>query len=140
MVVYYNTGRKFSELKKQRKPVIDLDYLSYVIDIDRDILYYNINERVDFMFKRDLLGEVKRIIDMGVDNTNTSMQAIGYKECYDYIINNSITLEETINIIKKRTRNFAKRQLTWFRRENHIKIKPNDIEKVANCIKDFYNK
>ena len=138
--VYYNTGRKFSELKKQRKPVIDLDYLSYVIDIDRDILYYNINERVDFMFKRDLLGEVKRIIDMGVDNTNTSMQAIGYKECYDYIINNSITLEETVNIIKKRTRNFAKRQLTWFRRENHIKIKPNDIEKVAKCVKDFYNK
>ena len=90
--VYYNTGKKFSELKKQRKPVVDLEYLSYIIDIDRDVLYDNINKRVDIMFENGLLDEVKRVIELGVDNSYTSMQAIGYKEVYDYLVNNSMTL------------------------------------------------
>lgn len=137
--VYYNTGKKFSELKKLRKPVIDLDYLSYVIDIDRETLYDNINKRVDIMFEKGLLDEVKKIIDMGIDNNYTSMQAIGYKEIYDYLINESMSLDETIELIKKRTRNFAKRQLTWFRREEHRRINENDIDKVAEEIKSFYN-
>ena len=137
--VYYNTGKKFSELKKQRKPVVDLEYLSYIIDIDRDVLYDNINKRVDIMFENGLLDEVKRVIELGVDNGYTSMQAIGYKEVYDYLVNNSMTLEETIELIKKRTRNFAKRQLTWFRREEHRRINENDLEKVAEEIKSFYN-
>ncbi|MEI0566639.1 tRNA (adenosine(37)-N6)-dimethylallyltransferase MiaA [Brachyspira pulli] len=137
--VYYNTGKKFSELKKQRKPVVDLEYLSYIIDIDRDVLYDNINKRVDIMFEKGLLDEVKRVIELGVDNSYTSMQAIGYKEVYDYLVNNSMTLEETIKLIKKRTRNFAKRQLTWFRREEHRRINENDLEKVAEEIKSFYN-
>lgn len=59
--VYYNTGKKFSELKKERKPVIDLEYLSYIIDIDRDILYENINKRVDIMFQNGLVDEVKKL-------------------------------------------------------------------------------
>ena len=137
--VYYNTGKKFSELKKQRKPVVDLEYLSYIINIDRDVLYDNINKRVDIMFEKGLLDEVKRVIELGVDNSYTSMQAIGYKEVYDYLVNNSMTLEETIELIKKRTRNFAKRQLTWFRREEHRRINENDLEKVAEEIKSFYN-
>lgn len=137
--VYYNTGKKFSELKKQRKPVVDLEYLSYIIDIDRDALYNNINKRVDIMFENGLLDEVKRVVEIGVDNSYTSMQAIGYKEVYDYLVNNSMTLEETIELIKKRTRNFAKRQLTWFRREEHRRINENDLEKVAEEIKSFYN-
>lgn len=136
--VYYNTGKKFSELKKERKPVIDLEYLSYIIDIDRDILYENINKRVDIMFQNGLVDEVKKLIDMGIDNSYTSMQAIGYKEVYDYLINNSMSLEETIELIKKRTRNFAKRQLTWFRREEHTRINENDLDKTAETIKNFY--
>ena len=136
--VFYNTGRKFSELKKERKKIIDLDYLSYVMDIERDNLYNNINKRVDSMFDKGLLEEVKSIIDMNVNINCTSMQAIGYKECYDYIVNNSMSFEELKELIKKRTRNFAKRQLTWFRREEHKKIKPEDIEKTAKEIKEFY--
>lgn len=136
--VFYNTGRKFSELKKERKKIIDLDYLSYIIDIERETLYNNINKRVDLMFDNGLLEEVKSIIRMNVNINCTSMQAIGYKECYDYLVNNSMSFEELKEIIKKRTRNFAKRQLTWFRREEHKRIKPEDIEKVAKEIKDFY--
>ena len=136
--VFYNTGRKFSELKKERKKIIDLDYLSYIIDIERDTLYNNINKRVDLMFDNGLLEEVKSIIRMNVNINCTSMQAIGYKECYDYLVNNSMSFEELKEIIKKRTRNFAKRQLTWFRREEHKRIKPEDIEKVAKEIKEFY--
>lgn len=136
--VFYNTGRKFSELKKERKKIIDLDYLSYIMDIERDTLYNNINKRVDLMFDNGLLEEVKSIIKMNVNINCTSMQAIGYKECYDYLVNNSMSFEELKEIIKKRTRNFAKRQLTWFRREEHKRIKPEDIEKVAKEIKEFY--
>ena len=136
--VFYNTGRKFSELKKERKKIIDLDYLSYIMYIERDTLYNNINKRVDLMFDNGLLEEVKSIIKMNVNINCTSMQAIGYKECYDYLVNNSMSFEELKEIIKKRTRNFAKRQLTWFRREEHKRIKPEDIEKVAKEIKEFY--
>ena len=91
------------------------------------------------MFEKGLLYEVKKIIDMGIDNSYTSMQAIGYKEIYDYLINESMSLEDTIELIKKRTRNFAKRQLTWFRREEHRRINENDLEQVAEEIKAFYN-
>ena len=136
--VFYNTGKKFSELKKERKKIIDLDYLSYIMDIERDTLYNNINKRVDLMFDNGLLEEVKSIIKMNVNINCTSMQAIGYKECYDYLVNNYMSFEELKEIIKKRTRNFAKRQLTWFRREEHKRIKPEDIEKVAKEIKEFY--
>ena len=136
--VFYNTGKKFSELKKERKKIIDLDYLSYILDIDRETIYNNINKRVDSMFDKGLLEEVKSLINMNVDINSTSMQAIGYKECYDYIAGNSMTFEELKELIKKRTRNFAKRQLTWFRREEHKRINPEDIEKVAREIKEFY--
>ena len=138
--VFYNTGKKFSELKKERKKIIDLNYLSYILDIDRETIYNNINKRVDLMFDKGLLEEVKSLININVDINSTSMQAIGYKECYDYIAGNSMTFEELKELIKKRTRNFAKRQLTWFRREEHKRIKPEDIEKVAREIKEFYEK
>lgn len=134
--VFYNTGRKFSELKKERKKIADLDYISYIMDIEREELYGNINKRVDLMFEKGLLEEVKSLINMNVDINSTSMQGIGYKECYDYIVNNSMSFEELKELIKKRTRNFAKRQLTWFRREKHRKIE--DIETVAKEIKEFY--
>ena len=124
--------------EQERKKIIDLDYLSYIMDIERDTLYNNINKRVDLMFDNGLLEEVKSIIKMNVNINCTSMQAIGYKECYDYLVNNSMSFEELKELIKKRTRNFAKRQLTWFRREEHKRIKPEDIEKVAKEIKEFY--
>lgn len=134
--VFYNTDRKFSELKKERKKIADLDYISYIMDIEREELYGNINKRVDLMFEKGLLEEVKSLINANVDINSTSMQGIGYKECYDYIVNNSMSFEELKELIKKRTRNFAKRQLTWFRREKHRKIE--DIETVAKEIKEFY--
>ena len=136
--VFYNTGKKFSELKKERKKIIDFDYISYILDLDRETIYNNINKRVDSMFDKGLLEEVKSIINMNFYIDITSMQAIGYKECYDYLVNDSMSFEELKEIIKKRTRNFAKRQLTWFRREEHKKIKPEDIEKVEREIKEFY--
>ena len=138
--VFYNTGKKFSELKKERKKIIDFEYLSYILDLERETIYNNINKRVDSMFDKGLLEEVKFLINMNVDIKNTSMQAIGYKECYDYIVNNSMNFEELKELIKKRTRNFAKRQLTWFRREEHKRIKPEYIDKVAREIKEFYEK
>ena len=140
--VYYATGRKFSELKKERKRAIDIEYRSYLIDIDREELYNNINSRVDIMFDNGLLDEVYRLIDMKVNISSTSMQAIGYKECYDYIVNKFMSYDELKDLIKKRTRNFAKRQLTWFRRsDEYIKIKPTKeyLDIVSKDIEFYYN-
>ena len=140
--VYYSTGKKFSELKKDRKKVADIEYISYLIDIDREELYNNINKRVDIMFDNGLLDEVNRLVDMNINITSTAMQAIGYKECYEYIVNKSMSYEELKEIIKKRTRNFAKRQLTWFRRsDDYIKINPTKeyLDIVAKNIENYYN-
>ncbi len=71
--VFYNTGKKFSELKKERKKIIDFEYLSYILDLEREAIYNNINKRVDSMFDKGLLEEVKFLINMNVDIKNTSM-------------------------------------------------------------------
>ena len=84
--------------------------------MDRAKLYDRINERVDIMISAGLIDEVKRLKEMGLDKSYTSMQGIGYKEVLEYLDGNC-SLEQCIDDIKKDTRHFAKRQLTWFRRE-----------------------
>ena len=82
----------------------------------RDLLYAQINLRVDEMIKDGLLSEVERLQKRGLSKTAVSMQGLGYKELLEYLEGKQ-TLQETIEQIKKDTRHFAKRQLTWFKRE-----------------------
>jgi len=99
----------------------------------RPILYQRINERVNDMINQGLVEEVKNLLNSGVKPTNTSMQAIGYKQVVEYL-HNLRTLEETIEIIKRDTRRFAKRQLTWFRRDQRIKWFEVDIANECHII------
>ena len=85
---------------------------------NRDVLYERINKRVDEMFEQGLLEEVKSFYDAGIDS-KALKTAIGYKELYSYF-DGDITLEEAKELIKKRSRNYAKRQLTWFRKNPDI--------------------
>ncbi len=103
-----------NEIERAKKPVYDSHY--FVLTMDRTRLYDRINLRVDQMISEGLVDEVKRLKESGLDNSFTSMQGIGYKEVLEYL-NGSLTIEECIDNIKKDTRHFAKRQLTWFRRE-----------------------
>lgn len=85
----------------------------------RDILYDRINRRVDLMVQEGLIDEVRKLKEEGYKKSMVSMQGIGYKEVFEYLEGN-LSLEETIDTIKKDTRHFAKRQLTWFGREKEV--------------------
>ncbi|TET54957.1 MAG: tRNA (adenosine(37)-N6)-dimethylallyltransferase MiaA, partial [Actinobacteria bacterium] len=109
----------------------------------REFLYKRINERVDSMMKASLLAEVKQLIKEGFLQVKVAKQALGYKELIDHI-NGFLSLEEAIVLVKKRTRNFAKRQLTWFKKDPNIEWldiekEPIDdiIEKVIILLKRF---
>ena len=93
------------------------DYLPIIIVLnrDREILYNRINKRVDIMMESGLVNEVKNLLDMGYTKDLISMQGIGYKEIVKYI-EGEYTLQEAIEIIKRDSRRYAKRQITWFKR------------------------
>lgn len=114
------TGRKFSEYnEQQRMREAEYDFCYFVLNDERAHLYERINKRVDIMVTNGLVEEVKALKDRGYADDLVSMQGVGYKEVIEYI-NGTITLEESIELIKKNTRHFAKRQLTWFRKEDDV--------------------
>ncbi|TCT14993.1 tRNA dimethylallyltransferase [Natranaerovirga pectinivora] len=119
---YYMTYKepisKHNEEQRQKKSPYEYSY--FVLTMDREKLYERINYRVDLMFNEGLIEEVKDLKDKGFTKELVSMQGLGYKEVLDYI-EGKITLEETKYIIKRDTRHFAKRQLTWFKREKNVK-------------------
>ncbi len=119
--IYDTTGKTMSEHNKNFR-VMNEDYnLVYIaLNMDRKDLYEKINNRVDIMFQNGLVEEVKDILEMGYNKDLIALKAIGYKEIIMYL-ENEITLEEASEMIKKGSRNYAKRQLTWFRRDNRIK-------------------
>lgn len=95
------------------------NYCYFVLNDDRDKLYDRIEKRIDKMMDDGLIEEVQRLKEQGCMRGMTSMQGLGYKEILDYL-NGELTLEEAVYILKRDTRHFAKRQLTWFRRESDV--------------------
>ena len=120
-IEYYKlTGEKISvHNKTQSEKESPFNFAYFVLNEDRDSLYKKIDKRVDIMFENGLVGEVKSLKNMGLSKDNTSMLALGYKEVLDYL-NGEISLDEAKEIIKRDTRHFAKRQITWFKRENDV--------------------
>ena len=92
----------------------------YAVDWPRKLLYQRIEQRVDQMMADDLLGEIRGLLDAGLSPEAQSMQGLGYKELLPFLQGDS-SLEDCVALIKQRTRNYAKRQLTWFRREPGIR-------------------
>ena len=90
------------------------NFLVVFLDMPRDLLYDRINKRVDLMVNSGVLDEVKSVYEVKEPN-NTALQAIGYKEFFPYLEGN-LTLEECVDILKQKTRNYAKRQITWFKK------------------------
>ena len=138
--VIYKSGNKYSEENKNFREYNDeYDKLIYILQTDRELLYDRINKRVDKMFAAGLLDEVKDIIkDMSSEEiaSNRALLAIGYKELISYL-QGEITYERAVDLIKQKSRNYAKRQLTWFRREseaNYIDVNFEDIDQTVNTI------
>lgn len=117
---YRQTGRCISEHNEaEREKASAYDSCYFVLTDKRERLYENIDRRVDMMLEDGLVDEVKELLSMGCRRDSTAMQGLGYKEIIAYL-EGEISLEEAVYIIKRDTRHFAKRQLTWFRREKDV--------------------
>ena len=117
---YEETGMRISEHNKeqhQKESPYDVSY--FVLNDDRTKVYERIDKRVDLMIKAGLVEEVRRLKEQGCRRDMVSMQGLGYKEILDYL-EGEIPLEEAIYRIKRDTRHFAKRQITWFKRERDV--------------------
>lgn len=132
------TGEKLSEHnKRERERPSPFDFAYFVLTMDRKKLYERIDKRVDLMFDMGLIDEVKSLMAKGYNKTLVSMQGIGYKEVIDYL-NGETDLDECIDIIKRDTRHFAKRQLTWFKREKEVNyIDKDEFITEEECLKEM---
>ncbi|GLC79797.1 tRNA (adenosine(37)-N6)-dimethylallyltransferase MiaA [Lacrimispora brassicae] len=118
---YRQTGERISEHnKRERQKKSPYDFLYYVVNTDRTSLYERIDRRVDLMLEQGLVEEVMHLKDMGLTRDMVSMQGLGYKEILDYL-QGIYTLEEAVYVLKRDTRHFAKRQITWFKREQDVR-------------------
>ncbi|MBQ9157192.1 MAG: tRNA (adenosine(37)-N6)-dimethylallyltransferase MiaA [Eubacterium sp.] len=144
---YHETGQKLSahNLEQQEKNS-PYSFAYFVLDLDREELYRRINLRVDLMMEHGLEREVRSLWEEGYGRNLVSMQGIGYKEFFDYF-EGMCSLDDVADQIKKDTRHFAKRQLTWFRREKDVQwIHKQDyadedevLSKLLSCIKESNN-
>ena len=117
---FEKTGTKISAHNEaEREKDSPWNFAYYVLNLERQRLYERIDLRVDRMLEAGLLEEVKALKNMGLTRDMVSMQGLGYKEILEYL-DGELSLEEAVYLIKRDTRHFAKRQLTWFRREREV--------------------
>jgi tRNA dimethylallyltransferase len=131
---YQQTGEKISEHnKKQAKKESPYNFAYFVLNDTRENLYRRIDTRIDTMMESGLLKEVQMLKGKGYTKDMVSMQGLGYKEILAYL-DGEITLEEAIYILKRDTRHFAKRQLTWFKRETDVIWIPKNEFQYENAL------
>lgn len=136
--IAYTTGEKQSDWDEQAESLdLDYEFKVYMFDWERDVLYERINKRVDIMLEEGILDEAKMLYEANLPADSTSLQAIGYKEFFPYFAG-EMSLDEAITDLKKYSRRYAKRQLTWFRHKNWINyldpMETNNIELVLSDI------
>lgn len=139
--IFETTGNKKSAMQNTMQTFeTGLNPLIIGLNMDREKLYSRINQRVDIMIKDGLIEEVKNLVDNGLNDSYQSMSGIGYKEIYSFL-NNQISKEEAIELIKKNTRNYAKRQITWFKKVptlNWVDLTNGLTEYILNDIETMY--
>lgn len=129
--VCLSAGRPYSELRTGSRKARDFRIVKIGIDMDRKELYERIDRRVDAMMAAGLEAEARRVYPLRRLN---SLQTVGYRELFDHF-DGLTTLAEAVELIKRNTRRYAKRQLTWFRRDDSIRwIAPGDTEAAIRCI------
>lgn len=139
---YEKTGKKISDHnREQRQNSPSYKSAYFVLNDDRDSVYRRIDARVDLMMEKGLVEEVRALQAMGCHKGMVSMQGLGYKEILAYL-EGEITLEEAVYLIKRDTRHFAKRQLTWFRREKEViwvekTVFDYDGQKILGFMQEF---
>jgi len=133
--IYETTGKKKSEITDEKTPVVPFFAFSY--DYERKVLYERIEKRVDKMFADGLIDEVNGLLDSGVTADMQSMQAIGYKEVVSGL-NEKLSEEQIKETVKRNTRRYAKRQITWFKKTDNLVFLSPYIDAVS-FIKEYLN-
>ena len=135
---YHETGTQISQHNEQeRQKVSPYNAAYFVLNDDRSAIYQRINRRVDLMMEAGLVEEVEKLRKSGCTRDMVSMQGLGYKEILDYL-EGICPLEEAVYTIKRDTRHFAKRQLTWFKRERDVIWVQRDVwEQNENAMLEF---
>ncbi len=136
--VFQSTGRTLSSFQKEHKFAVNrYDALKLGLYMDRKQLYRRIEQRIDAMMEHGLIEEVKTLITMGYSCEFKSMQSLGYRHICDFF-NKGISFEETVRLLKRDTRRYAKRQFTWFGKDKEIIwIKPGERGKAEQYIMKF---
>lgn len=138
--VYELTGKPISLLQKQRKSA-DFEPIMIGLDWDREKLYDRINRRVDWMIQSGLIEEVKHILAQGYSPDVLALQTVGYKEVIDFL-EGRFDFDNMVELIKRNTRRYAKRQLTWFRHDNRIRwfdVKDEqELDKIVERILEYF--
>ena len=116
--VFQMSGEKLSSLQKETETPAPFPYVQIGLNMNRAVLYQRINKRVEKMFEQGMIKEVEELMEKGYTQTN-AMNAVGYKEVMQYL-NKEITNQEMVELIQRNTRRYAKRQFTWFRKDENI--------------------
>lgn len=128
------SGNKKGDNFREENKDYNLIYIG--LNMDRSKLYEKINQRVDKMIDLGLVDEVKNLLDEGLDKNSQSLKAIGYKEVISYL-DGEIDFDEMVDLIKKNSRHYAKRQLTWFRRDERIKWFDRESDTILPDIENY---
>ena len=140
--VYYSSGKRISDLRVTNPSLPDFQTLQFGIRLERKVLYQRIEKRVDEMIERGIVDEVKEILKHGFNLNLNSLQTTGYKEAIDFI-QGKIKFDEMVSLIKMNTRRYAKRQMTWFRKDHKvvwINGDEKDPKKIAEEIQSHFNR
>jgi tRNA dimethylallyltransferase len=138
--VNYLTGQKMSELQAVHSfQDQDYEYFKIGISLDRETLKERIDKRVDIMIEEGLVEEVKKLREMGYHNNLKPMQSIGYKEINQFL-DGEIDIDEAVELIKRDTKRFAKRQMTWLKKDNEINWfeKDKDFDQILDKAREFF--
>lgn len=140
--VFTITGRTIWEHHQSTVKGKEFSFMQFGLLWERQTLYRNIEDRVNEMFDKGLVDEVQSLLKMGFQKTLNSLNTVGYKEVIEYLEGN-INLEKTVELVKRNTRRYAKRQMTWFNRDNRIDWKKvtsiDDIDLISDGICKMYN-
>jgi tRNA dimethylallyltransferase len=132
--VFHITGVPISKFQQEYQRETPHNFIQFGLEWEREVLYKSIEKRVDLMIESGLVEEVQNILSAGFSNQLNALNTVGYKEIISFL-NNEITLDRAVELIKRNTRRYAKRQMTWFRKDERIKWiqinSQNDYEKVA---------
>ena len=128
--VVESTGKSILSFQSQQKKVRDFNIMTFGLELPRTELYNRINSRVDIMMQDGLLKEVESLVPHQKMN---ALQTVGYTELFDFI-NGHKTLDEAVNMIKQNSRHYAKRQMTWFKKDESISWVEPDVKTLLSRI------